>query len=63
MVKCVRSASVAWGSPVLLPGVVMAWLGKSHAVVGVPHIKWRKMDMDISSGPLFLSKKRRIGSS
>ena len=30
----------------------------SHATVGVPHIKWRKMGMDVSSGPVFLSKKR-----
>ena len=30
----------------------------SHAVVGVPHIKWRKMGTDVSSGPVFLSKKR-----
>ena len=35
----------------------------SHAVVGVPHIKWRKMGTDVSSGPIFLSKKRRVGSS
>ena len=35
----------------------------SHAVVGVPHIKQRKMGMDVSSGPVFFSKKRRIGSS
>ena len=41
----------------------MAPLGKSHAVVGVPHMKQRKMDMDVSSGPVFLSKKRRIGNS
>ena len=34
----------------------------SHAVVGVPHIKWKKMGTDVSSGPVFLSKKRRIGS-
>ena len=34
----------------------------SHAVAGVPHIKWRKMGMDVSLGPVFLSKKRRIGS-
>ena len=40
----------------------MAPLGKSHAVVGVPRIKERKMGMDVSSGPVFLSKKRRIGS-
>ena len=33
----------------------------SHAVAGVPHIKKRKMGMDVSSGPAFLSKKRRIG--
>ena len=41
----------------------MALLGKSHAVVGVPHIKERKMGTDVTSGPVFLSKKRRIGSS
>ena len=34
-----------------------------HAVAGIPHIKERKMGMDVSSGPVFLSKKRRIGSS
>ena len=32
-----------------------------HAVVGAPHIKWRRMGMDVSSGPVFLSKKRRSG--
>ena len=30
-----------------------------HAVVGIPRVEWRKMGMDISSGPVFL---RRIGS-
>ena len=53
-----------------LPGV--CWFGSqvwtwhhlsSHAVVGVPRIKQRKMGMDVSLGPVFLSKKRRIGSS
>ena len=34
-----------------------------HAVLGIPHIKWRKMGTDVSSGPGFLSKKRRTGSS
>ena len=34
----------------------------SHAVAGIPHIKQRKMTRDVSSGPVFLSKKRRIGS-
>ena len=33
-----------------------------HAVVGVPRIKQRKMGTDVSSGLVFLSKKRRIGS-
>ena len=32
----------------------------SHAVAGIPHVKWRKMGMDVSSGPGFLSKKRKI---
>ena len=61
-VKCARSASAAWGSPVRIPGADMALLG-SHAVVGVPHIKQRKMGTDVSSGPVFLSEKRRIGNS
>ena len=34
----------------------------NHAVAGVPHIKERKMGTDVSSGPLFLGKKSRIGS-
>ena len=38
-VKCARSTSVVRGSPVRIPGVDMAPLGKSHAVAGVPHIK------------------------
>ena len=50
------------GSRVQIPGADMTPLGKSHAVVGVPHIKWRKVGTDVSSGPVFLSKKR-IGSS
>ena len=33
----------------------------SRAVAGIPHIKYRKMGTDVSSGPVFLSKKRRIG--
>ena len=35
----------------------------SHAVAGVQRTKWRKMGTDVSSGPVFLSKNRRIGSS
>ena len=62
-VKFARSASRRpWGSPVRLLGVDMAPLGKNHAVAGIPRIKQRKMGMDVSSGPVFLSKKRRIGS-
>ena len=42
----------------------MALFGKSHAVVGIPRIKERNMGTDVSSGLVFLSKKkRRIGSS
>ena len=32
----------------------------SHAVTGIPHIRYRKMSTDVSSGPVFLSKNRRI---
>ena len=46
------------GVPGSDPGSDMA----SHAVLDVPHRKWRKMGIDVSSGPVFLSKKRRIGS-
>ena len=38
VVKCARSASAAWGSPVRIPGANMALLA-SQAVAGVPHIK------------------------
>ena len=31
---------------------------KSHAAVGIPHIKYRKMGTDVSSGPVFLCKKK-----
>ena len=58
-VKLPRSTSVARGLPVL--SQVRTWHHlSSHAVVGVPHIKWRKMGTDVSSEPVFLSKKRRI---
>ena len=55
--------SAARGSPVRIPGADMALLGKSHAVVGIPHMKQRKMGKHVSSRPVFLSKKRRIGGS
>ena len=42
--------------PVRIPGAHMAPLG-THAVVGVPHIKRRKMGTDFGSGPVFLSKR------
>ena len=45
------------------PGCGHGTTWQSHAVVGVPRIKRRKRGMDFSSGPVFLSKKRRIGSS
>ena len=38
-VKFSRSVSAAQGSQVQIPGMDMAPLGKSHAVIGVPHIK------------------------
>ena len=38
-VKYTHSASVAWGLLVWILGVDMTLLGKSHAEVGIPHIK------------------------
>ena len=61
-VKFTCSASVVLSSLVGIPGVDWNHLAR-HAVAGVPHIKQRKMGTDVSSGPGFLSKKRRIGSS
>ena len=71
--KSLGAGPVAQGlsSHVLLQRPGLGWFGSwvrtwhrlaSHAVVGVPHMKWRKMGTDVSSGPVFLSKKRRIGS-
>ena len=51
-----------FGTPGSDPGADTAPLGKSQAAAGVPHIKKRKIGTDVSSGPVFLSKKRRIGS-
>ena len=62
-VKFARSAS-RWPRVHRFGSQVRTWHHlASHAVVGIPHIKLRKMGMDVSSGPVFLSKKRRIGSS
>ena len=41
------------------PGYGRGTIG-SHAVVGVPHIMWRKMGADVSSGPVFLQKQKKI---
>ena len=62
-VKFTHSTFVVQGSPVWILGAdlciscqIILWQA------GVPYIKWRKMGTDISSEPVFLSKKRRIGS-
>ena len=56
VVKCAGSSSLAQGSPVLMPGVDMALLGKPCC--GRCLIYKVKAD-----GPVFLSKKGRICSS
>ena len=56
-VLCLRSLGFAGSDP----GHGHAHCLSSHAVAGGPCIKQRKMDTDVSSGPVFLSKKRRIG--
>ena len=61
MVKLAHSSSVAWGSPVQIPGADLCTACQAM-LWQVSHIKQRKMNMGVSSGPVFLSKKRRIGS-
>ena len=58
MVKFACSTSAAQGSPVPIPGVD---LYTAHAAEGILRIRWRNMDTDVSSGPIFLSKNRSIG--
>ena len=46
------------------PGFASLAAGRGHGIAWQANaIKWRKMGMDVSSGPVSLSKKRRIGSS
>ena len=61
VVKFAHSALTAWGSPVQILGADLCTTLSSHTVADVPHIKQRKMGLDVRSGPVFLSKKRRIG--
>ena len=61
-VECARSALVAWGSPVLIPGVDMALSG-TPCCDRHPTYKVEEDKHDVSSGPVFLSKKRTTGSS
>ena len=52
--KTVCRPGVCWFRSRVLTWYCMA----SHAVAGVPHIKQRKMGTDVSSGLIFLKKKK-----
>ena len=51
---------VAWGSRVWILGEDMAPLGKSHAVVGIPHIKWRRIGTMLAQGQSSSAKRGRL---
>ena len=61
-VKCTCSTSEAQGSRVLIPGGDMAQLGTPYCSRR-PTYKVEEDGHDVSSGPVFLSKKRNVGSS
>ena len=46
----------AFGLAGLNPGWGPTHHLSSRAVAGIPHIKWKKMGTDVSSGPVFLKK-------
>ena len=58
MVKFACSALVALGSQVWIPGADLAQLIKP-CCGSVPHTKQRKIGTDVSSGPIFLTKKKK----
>ena len=62
VVKCAHSASGAQGLLVPIPDADMALLGKP-CCGRRPAYKVEEDGTDVSSRPVFLSKKRRIGSS
>ena len=61
-VKFARSASRRPGVPGSIPGADMALLG-TPCCGRRPTYKVEEDGHDVSSGPVFLSKKRRTGSS
>ena len=57
VVKFAHSASELQGLLVWIPGVDMVLLVKPCYGRRTKYIDWRKMGTDVSSGPVFLSKK------
>ena len=53
----VKFGALHFSGPALVPKCEPTPLISSHAVVGVPHTKWRKMGTDVSSGQIFLKQK------
>ena len=57
VVGVAHSALTAWGSWVLIPGADLHTAGQAMLWRHPTYKRWRKIDTDISSGTIFLTKK------
>ena len=61
VVESAHSASAAWGSQVWIPGMDLHTTHQAQCG-GIPFTKQKKSGTDVSSGTIFLTKKKRLVS-